>query len=162
MPTPVIINDQRLKPRVAMRMESRNQRTIRAQMEIQKPSPMEEFLCPKPTMACPTVEKGSLAPRLSSLMDWFNVGFECVEAMEDISNCGGCTNLGSGQNCKMIPSALTATCTDGACQVTRCARGFTPDDEEAACVPASQPILSTKIILKTTHSRRSRIPATCI
>lgn len=60
------------------------------------PPPMEEFLCPKPMVACPVVEPGAPPPTLSTLADWFKVGFECMDTLREISSCGGCVSTGKG------------------------------------------------------------------
>lgn len=37
-----------------------------------------------------------LQSQLSSLADWFRVGFECIELDIEPNSCGGCLALGSG------------------------------------------------------------------
>lgn len=97
-PTPTATRvqyDQRLKPRATMRMGRRDQSQLTSPVEVEASPPIEEFLCPKPSLACPVVN-GAPVPELLSLADWFDIGFECVETKEDMNNCGGCTSLKIG------------------------------------------------------------------
>lgn len=59
------------------------------------------FLCNDKAVACPVPKAGELRAavkeaELTTLKDWFKVGFECLDVKEDASSCGGCTSLGKG------------------------------------------------------------------
>jgi hypothetical protein len=53
------------------------------------------FLCPDQTLACP-VKAGLKESELSTLADWFKIGFECLDTKTERKSCGGCASLGSG------------------------------------------------------------------
>lgn len=74
------------------------------------------FLCPAGSVSCPAISDGMRAldgrelrqlnakemnAQLNSLADWFKIGFECVQVESEMSNCGGCAQLGNG--CVAIP-----------------------------------------------------------
>ncbi len=65
------------------------------------------FLCPGGSIACPippanadatisAAQIKTLESQLSSLADWFRIGFECSEVDSDVENCGACVSLGQG------------------------------------------------------------------
>lgn len=77
--------------------------------KLKKAEPLKKkdyssFLCPGGSVACPvytgeeitteSVEK--LDGSLSTLADWFKVGFECMELDSELNSCGGCLALGAG------------------------------------------------------------------
>jgi len=53
------------------------------------------FLCPDQSAACP-VKTGIKEEQLSTLADWFKIGFECLEVKQEQKSCGGCATLGAG------------------------------------------------------------------
>jgi len=62
------------------------------------------FLCPGGSVACPVYTGEDVTPdsvsalegSLSSLADWFKIGFECMELDSELNSCGGCLALGAG------------------------------------------------------------------
>lgn len=79
------------------------------QRKVKKSEPLKKkdyssFLCPGGAVACPVytgeeVTSESVAQlegSLSSLADWFKLGFECMELDSELNSCGGCLALGAG------------------------------------------------------------------
>ncbi|ORY80779.1 hypothetical protein BCR35DRAFT_331838 [Leucosporidium creatinivorum] len=59
-------------------------------------------------------------------------GFECVDTLTDVNECGGCHNFG-GVSCSTIEGALATSCRDGGCVVHACTGGFTLRDDGSGC-----------------------------
>lgn len=109
------------------------------------------FLCPGGSNACPNpatrrdpatgVERpmtpAEMQGSLSSLADWFKVGFECVEFETEENACGGCVTLGRGADCSAIPFARRAGCERSQCVVYQCKEGYTISGDKQSCVRRS-------------------------
>jgi len=72
--------------------------------EVLKKKDYSSFLCPGGSVACPVYTGEEVSPdsvatlesSLSSLADWFKIGFECMELDSELNSCGGCLALGAG------------------------------------------------------------------
>ncbi|KAG9093584.1 hypothetical protein FRC07_011439 [Ceratobasidium sp. 392] len=64
----------------------------------------------------------------------FGNDMECVDTASDLHSCGGCTSIGQGQNCLTIPNAKVSTCSQGACEVLSCDKGYTIGSDKKSCV----------------------------
>ena len=88
---------------VQKRAPSRRARIV-DKAQFLKKEEYSSFLCPGKSVACPvyagenvTAESVSaLEDNLSSLDNWFEVGFECMELDSELNSCGGCLALGAG------------------------------------------------------------------
>jgi len=89
------------------------------------------YLCPVPASACP-IDKMTAAP--SSVAEWHNVGFECVDFQNELKSCGGCASLSKGTDCTTIPGAHHVACSMGRCLAHSCKTGFTLDTSTHTCV----------------------------
>lgn len=85
--------------------------------------------CPAGTMSCPTLEAPVLAGA-SSDAPW-----ECVNYLEDLYSCGGCTTLGTGVDCTALPGVRSVSCAAAQCVVHQCQAGFVQVGNE--CVSAA-------------------------
>lgn len=47
---------------------------------------MSQHLCPSPMRAC-AIDAGA---QPTTLLQWIQEGFECVDPLEDLTSCGGC------------------------------------------------------------------------
>lgn len=70
-------------------------------------------LCPSGFAACP------IPGRPASESD-----YECIDALTDITSCGGCASLSTGQDCTAIPGARFMGCEMGMCEVYSCRAGW--------------------------------------
>ena len=71
----------------------------------------DAIFCPDNLSACPI---GSS----------FESGFECVNVLDELENCGGCASLGEGMDCTAISGAAGVGCNNGTCVVLSCTAGF--------------------------------------
>lgn len=102
---------QALQPRAPQPTKRMGQRRA-LKPSVQKKD-YSSFLCPGGSVACPvplTLEVDdideygrskkeaaeTLEGSLTSLADWFRVGFECIELEIEPNSCGGCLALGAG------------------------------------------------------------------
>ncbi|GAA6008601.1 hypothetical protein JCM11491_003363 [Sporobolomyces phaffii] len=60
-------------------------------------------------------------------------GFECVFTDSEVTQCGGCLNLG-GVDCSAIENALATSCRRGTCKIHACVGGFLPSEDGTECV----------------------------
>ncbi|KAF5370221.1 hypothetical protein D9615_010068 [Tricholomella constricta] len=60
--------------------------------------------------------------------------YECLDTATELESCGGCTSLGSGQNCTAIPGAWNVGCEEGYCTVYTCAGGFKRSKDGKSCI----------------------------
>ncbi|KAJ9097219.1 hypothetical protein QFC21_004888 [Naganishia friedmannii] len=114
-----------LQPVKRAEPSSRYGRKKRAKVEKkQEKKDYSSFLCPGGSVACPApvaVKAGSdkgvvermmtpeeLSRQLTSLADWFKIGFECMEFENELNSCGGCVTLGLGQ----VARQASAKCTN--------------------------------------------------
>ncbi|EIW68289.1 hypothetical protein TREMEDRAFT_32155 [Tremella mesenterica DSM 1558] len=67
-------------------------------------------LCPVGLAACP------IPGRMND--------YECLDAMNDLQSCGGCTSMGTGIDCTAIPGVRWMGCNVGKCEVYSCKAGF--------------------------------------
>ncbi|GAA5960395.1 hypothetical protein JCM3765_007497 [Sporobolomyces pararoseus] len=74
-------------------------------------------MCPEAAQAC-TSEFG---------------GFECVFTDSEVTQCGGCLNLG-GVDCSAIPNSLATSCRRGSCKIHACVAGYLPSEDGTECV----------------------------
>jgi hypothetical protein len=96
----------KLQPRQASQPSRRM-----GQRRSKKPEPIKQkdyssFLCPGGSVACPVPPENAaditpesaaaLGESLSTLADWFKIGFECIELATELNSCGGCLALGQG------------------------------------------------------------------
>lgn len=82
-------------------------------------------LCPSKLTACPVA--GATGYNKSS-------DYECVDPLEDLRSCGGCTSLGKGQDCTAIPHSWNVGCVSGGCEVFTCAPGYEPSFDGKTCI----------------------------
>lgn len=68
-------------------------------------------LCPKNFAACPIPGR----PQAE---------YECLNTLEDLQSCGGCTSMGTGQDCTAIRGAKWMGCVSGQCEVYSCQKGW--------------------------------------
>ncbi|KZV87991.1 hypothetical protein EXIGLDRAFT_773127 [Exidia glandulosa HHB12029] len=124
---------------LAARVRRRQQEALEEKF-AQDPS---AFLCPPRSVACPLAGDTLPPPRFDA---WTKTGYECVDPLQELGNCGGCARTGNGTNCASVHGAYGATCVNGACVVRQCKSGYT-FDFEGHCVRPSG------------YTRRDPIPA---
>lgn len=94
----------KLQPRAPQASKRMGQRRRRSTPEPKKAKDYSSFLCPAAAVACPVGDTEGVTPeaaaaleaQLSTLADWFKVGFECIELDTELNQCGGCLALGKG------------------------------------------------------------------
>ncbi|WVW85301.1 hypothetical protein I302_107339 [Kwoniella bestiolae CBS 10118] len=59
--------------------------------------------------------------------------YECINPLEDLQSCGGCSSMGTGQDCSAIPGARWMGCNLGKCQVYSCMKGWKLNGDGTAC-----------------------------
>jgi len=65
-------------------------------------------------------------------------GWECVNTQEDIEACGGCPGVdgdSQGVDCTQIAGAESVSCSNGACVIDECSRGYRLDHKHTTCTP---------------------------
>lgn len=113
---------------------------------------ISDHLCPQPLRVCPL----SGESRPSTMAEWIDEGFECVNHEEDLYSCGGCSTVdeqyvffshfsqGSHtcsrccgrHDCTKIEGALNVACTRGSCRVDSCTTGYTRSLDGKSCIKA--------------------------
>lgn len=151
--TPVDKRASKLQPRQNAPVSSRGMGRRKLARSLQEKAEKAKkdysaFLCPGGSNACPnpstrrdpaTGKERPVTPQemqasLSSLADWFKVGFECVEFETEENACGGCVTLGNGTDCSAIPFARRAGCERSQCVVYQCKEGYTISSDKQSCV----------------------------
>ncbi|GLB36163.1 hypothetical protein LshimejAT787_0304510 [Lyophyllum shimeji] len=61
--------------------------------------------------------------------------YECLDTATELESCGGCTSLGSGQDCTAIAGAWNVGCEQGRCIAYTCAGGFNRSRDGKSCIP---------------------------
>ncbi|KAL8279943.1 hypothetical protein RQP46_007793 [Phenoliferia psychrophenolica] len=67
-------------------------------------------------------------------------GFECIDAENDLEQCGGCVSPDAapgqavGEDCTTIPGVEGVSCSSGACVIETCAPGFIVASNGASCI----------------------------
>ncbi|GBE77258.1 hypothetical protein SCP_0101310 [Sparassis crispa] len=64
-----------------------------ARRSIPEQESLVNHLCPSSMTACPISSSSSLASIPTSLAEWLEDGFECVDFSADLVSCGGCSSL---------------------------------------------------------------------
>ncbi|WWC71279.1 uncharacterized protein I206_105232 [Kwoniella pini CBS 10737] len=82
----------------------------------------ENKLCPLNYAACPIEGIDN------------NDNYECINPLEDLQSCGGCTSMGTGKDCSIIPGAKFMGCNIGKCQVYSCKKGWKLNQDGTACL----------------------------
>ncbi|KZT73285.1 hypothetical protein DAEQUDRAFT_662375 [Daedalea quercina L-15889] len=90
---------------------------------------LSPILCPLSMNVCPISET---VP--TTLEEWVEHGYECVDVREDLNSCGGCGSVDVQYDCTAIPNALGISCEVGACRVHSCKPGFTLALDGTSCV----------------------------
>ncbi|GAA5915805.1 uncharacterized protein JCM6883_006292, partial [Sporobolomyces salmoneus] len=62
-------------------------------------------------------------------------GFECIETLSNLEQCGGCASSGKGVDCTTLPGVQAVGCEAGVCQIWSCLDNFTYDADSESCVP---------------------------
>jgi len=101
----------------------------REQERITAEENVSSQLCPLSMSACPIT-----ASTPSSLSEWIEQGFECVEFSEDLTSCGGCGIIDAQYDCTAIPGALGVACDMGSCRVHTCRPGYSLAPDGMTCV----------------------------
>ncbi|KAH8920336.1 hypothetical protein BT69DRAFT_1352501 [Atractiella rhizophila] len=67
-------------------------------------------------------------------------GYECVDPINDLFNCGGCSALkrGGGQDCSTLPHALGVGCDEGTCEILSCKGGYKISLDRRRCIPGAR------------------------
>ncbi|KZT62223.1 hypothetical protein CALCODRAFT_505778 [Calocera cornea HHB12733] len=65
--------------------------------------------------------------------------YECVDTRSSLESCGGCVipfpgMRPTGQDCTALPGVSDVACIQGTCRVSRCAEGFTLNEDGTTCV----------------------------
>ncbi|GAA5873487.1 hypothetical protein JCM16303_001141 [Sporobolomyces ruberrimus] len=60
-------------------------------------------------------------------------GFECVFTDSEVTQCGGCLELG-GVDCSAIENSLATSCRKGSCQIHACVTGYIPSEDGSECI----------------------------
>ncbi|GAA5834090.1 hypothetical protein JCM11251_003615 [Rhodosporidiobolus azoricus] len=76
-------------------------------------------LCPAAHTACKVSGRAS--------------GFECVDVMSSLEQCGGCASSG-GVDCTALPGVASVGCVAGTCEIWACAEGYKWDTTTQSCV----------------------------
>ncbi|OCF57756.1 hypothetical protein L486_05221 [Kwoniella mangroviensis CBS 10435] len=87
-------------------------------------------LCPPRMAACP-IEGRFTIYTLDQVVK--EGEYECVNPLEDLQSCGGCSSLGTGKDCSAIPGARWMGCNKGQCQVYSCKKGWKTNGDGTAC-----------------------------
>ncbi|GAA5868388.1 hypothetical protein JCM3774_003277 [Rhodotorula dairenensis] len=62
-------------------------------------------------------------------------GFECVDTLTNLEQCGACASSG-GVDCTQLPGVASVACVEGSCEVWACEDGLEYDPEQRACLKA--------------------------
>ncbi|KAI0348014.1 hypothetical protein BDW22DRAFT_1424247 [Trametopsis cervina] len=79
-------------------------------------------LCPTGLQACP----------LPGLM-LSSGDYDCVDPVNDLNSCGGCSSTGEGQDCSAIEGVWNVGCVRGQCKVDTCTDGYTVSVDGKSC-----------------------------
>ncbi|KAL8280954.1 hypothetical protein RQP46_006633 [Phenoliferia psychrophenolica] len=63
-----------------------------------------------------TATASGRCPELAEACSTGSGGFECVQTLSEVKECGGCLGLG-GRDCSKINNALSSSCREGACVI---------------------------------------------
>ncbi|WWC90392.1 uncharacterized protein L201_005326 [Kwoniella dendrophila CBS 6074] len=88
-------------------------------------------LCPKKFAACPIEGRFSLPINEQEVISQGE--YECLNPLEDLQSCGGCSSLNTGKDCTTIPGAKWMGCNLGQCQVYSCKKGWKLNQDGSAC-----------------------------
>ena len=77
-------------------------------------------LCPSNTKACK--------------LQGTRMGFECVDIMTNLEQCGGCDYEAGSVDCTTLPGVESVGCVDGQCEIYGCADGFKLDAVTGECL----------------------------
>lgn len=88
------------------------------------------LLCPYKQTACPIDSESSP----TTLQEWMDKGFECVDFKEDLTSCGGCGITDAKHDCTAIEGSDGVSCVVGNCRVDSCLEGFTRSLDGKSCV----------------------------
>jgi len=102
----------------------------RKQLVLTEEERISQYLCPQPMRACPI----SPESQPTTVEQWIQEGFECVDDHEDLTSCGGCGMTNAKFDCTAIEGALGVSCVVGGCRVDSCARGYTRSRNGKYCV----------------------------
>ncbi|KAK4688627.1 hypothetical protein P7C73_g1478, partial [Tremellales sp. Uapishka_1] len=67
-------------------------------------SNLDSMYCPKNLHACSVITASGGA--------W---SYECIDPATELESCGGCASTGEGQDCSLIPHAMSVGCENGVC-----------------------------------------------
>ena len=131
----------KVAPRQAQPTRRMGQRKVKKAEPLKKKD-YSSFLCPGGSVACPVYNGDDVTPEsvdaleksLSSLADWFKMGFECVELETELNSCGGCLAMGKGQDCSTIANARATGCESSSCIVYSCYDGYVVSPDRSTCV----------------------------
>ncbi|WRT68711.1 uncharacterized protein IL334_005691 [Kwoniella shivajii] len=87
-------------------------------------------LCPTRMSACP-IEGRFTMETLDQVVKQGE--YECINPLEDLQSCGGCSSLSTGVDCTSIPGAKFMGCNIGKCQIYSCKKGWKLNQDGSAC-----------------------------
>ncbi|KZT54350.1 hypothetical protein CALCODRAFT_499985 [Calocera cornea HHB12733] len=88
-----------------------------------------QFACPRPLTACPIPELEMLPLVARDMLEVPQangrvVHGECVDIMNDMDSCGGCSSTGEGVQCGEIEGVKETACVTGQCEIFSCLFGY--------------------------------------
>jgi len=101
----------------------RRQAPVPSGMRRALPKPRSPSLCPSGLTACPITSVSGPT-----------TDFECLDTVNELESCGGCTSVGKGQDCTAIRGAWNVGCQQGSCTVYTCAVGFKRSRDDQSCI----------------------------
>ncbi|KZO92364.1 hypothetical protein CALVIDRAFT_557602 [Calocera viscosa TUFC12733] len=85
--------------------------------------------CPSHLKACPVPAVDALPPDARDMMEVPRAGGtmlhgECVDIMNDMDSCGGCSSVGEGVQCGEVEGVMETACVAGQCEIYTCRFGY--------------------------------------
>lgn len=69
----------------------------------------------------------------------FSAKTECLDLLNTLDSCGGCTSEGQGTDCTQIPGVEDVSCEYGSCKVYSCERGLKVENGSSCVLDDSYP-----------------------
>lgn len=89
------------------------------------PFPMHRRACPIVGSKSFEEMKHTYSHQVSELLS-AKGGYECLDVLTSLENCGGCAATGEGRDCTKIPHVDGVGCGGGQCQIFSCKKGYGP------------------------------------
>ncbi|EMD42250.1 hypothetical protein CERSUDRAFT_110777 [Gelatoporia subvermispora B] len=112
-------------------------RSTLEQQPIASIGDISRHLCPSKMSVCPITHSPDASTSTpTTILEWIEDGFECVDFDADLTSCGGCGSFDAKYDCTTVPGALGVSCVAGGCRVDSCKSGYVPASDNKSCVAA--------------------------